>query len=299
MIFNKKIKTMIKRRDFIINSSLALGALAIAPSLAFSAKPKNIGLQLYTLRDEFSKNVKGVLEHVAKSGYKEVETYGYSGKDGFFGTSAKDFKKIMNDNGLKAPSGHYDFNSFIKDNNADFLKSSIECANQLGSEYITVPYLDENLRHDLDGFKRVAQKINEAAVLCKQSGLKLAYHNHDFEFKKFGDKTGYDILLQETDKKLVDFELDIYWAVRSGNDPLALFKANPGRFTMWHVKDMDKSKAEWNTEIGEGSINFKTIFAEAKLSGMKHFFVEQETNYSPNPIESIKTSLDFVSKQLL
>ena len=299
MIFNKKIKTMIKRRDFIITSGLALGAVAIAPSLAFSAKPKNIGLQLYTLRDEFSKNVKGVLEHVAKSGYKEVETYGYSGKDGFFGTSAKDFKKIMNDNGLKAPSGHYDFNSFIKDNNADFLKSSIECANQLGSEYITVPYLDENLRHDLDGFKRVAQKINEAAVLCKQSGLKLAYHNHDFEFKKFGDKTGYDILLQETDKKLVDFELDIYWAVRSGNDPLALFKANPGRFTMWHVKDMDKSKAEWNTEIGEGSINFKTIFAEAKLSGMKHFFVEQETNYSPNPAESIKTSLDFVSKQLL
>lgn len=290
---------MIKRRDFLITSGLALGAVAIAPSLAFSAKPKNIGLQLYTLRDEFSKNVKGVLEHVAKSGYKEVETYGYSGKNGFFGTSAKDFKKIMNDNGLKAPSGHYDFNSFIKDNNADFLKACIECAKQLESEYITVPYLDENLRHDLDGFKRVAQKINEAAVLCKQSGLKLAYHNHDFEFKKFGDKTGYDILLQETDKKLVDFELDLYWAVRSGNDPLALFKANPGRFTMWHVKDMDKSKAEWNTEIGDGSIDFKTIFAQAKLSGMKHFFVEQETNYSPNPAESIKTSCDYVTKQLI
>lgn len=290
---------MIKRRDFLITSGLALGAVAIAPSLAFSAKPKNIGLQLYTLRDEFSKNVKGVLEHVAKTGYKEIETYGYSSEKGFFGTSPKDFKKIMNDNGLKAPSGHYDFNSFIKDNNTDFLKASIECAKQLESEYITVPYLDGNLRSDLDGFKRIAQKINEAAVLCKQSGLKLAYHNHDFEFKKFGDKTGYDVLLKETDKKLVDFELDLYWAVRSGNDPLALFKANPGRFTMWHVKDMDKSKAEWNTEIGEGSINFKTIFAEAKLSGMKHFFVEQETNYSPNPAESIKTSWDFVSKQLI
>lgn len=290
---------MIKRRDFIISSGLALGALAIAPSLAFSTKPKNIGLQLYTLRDEFSKNVKGVLEHVAKTGYKDVETYGYSAEKGFFGTSAKDFKKILSDNGLKASSGHYDFNSFIKDNNADFLKSAIECANQLGSEYITVPYLDEKLRSDLDAFKRIAQKINEAAVLCQKSGLKLAYHNHDFEFKKFGNQTGYDILLQETDKKLVDFELDLYWAVRSGNDPLALFKANPGRFTMWHVKDMDKSKAEWNTEIGEGSIDFKAIFAEAKLSGMKHFFVEQETNYSPNPMESIKTSWDFVSKQLV
>lgn len=290
---------MIKRRDFIINSGLALSVLAIAPSLAFTTKTKNVGIQLYTLREAFSKNVKGTLEQVAKSGYKEVETYGYSSEKGFFGTSAKDFKKILSDNGLKAPSGHYDFNTFIKDNNADFLKASIECAKVLGSEYITVPWLDEKLRSDSDGFKRIAQKINEAAVLCKQSGLKLAYHNHDFEFTKFGNQTGYDILLQETDKKLVDFELDIYWAVRSGNDPLQLFKSNPGRFTMWHVKDMDKSKAEWNTEIGEGSINFKAIFAEAKLSGMQHFFVEQETNYSPNPTDSIKTSWEYVSKELI
>ena len=290
---------MIKRRDFIINSGLALGALAIVPSLAFSAKPKNIGIQLYTLRDEFSKNVKGVLEHVAKTGYKEVETYGFSSEKGFFGTSVKDFKKILADNGLKAPSGHYDFSSFIKDNNTEFLKASIECANELGSEYVVIPWLDESLRSNLDDYKRIAQKANEAGVLCKQSGLKLAYHNHDFEFKKFGNQTGYDILLNETDKKLVDFELDLYWVVHSGNDPLEMFKANPGRFTMWHVKDMDKSKAEWNTEIGEGSIDFKSIFAEAKLSGMKHFYVEQETNYSPNPMESIITSWDFVSKQLI
>ncbi|MDR6844217.1 sugar phosphate isomerase/epimerase [Flavobacterium granuli] len=290
---------MIKRRDFIINSGLALGALAIAPSLAFSTKPKNIGLQLYTLRESFSKDVKGVLEHVAKSGYKEVETYGFSAEKGFFGTSTKDFKKILTDNGLKATSGHYDFKSFIKDNNADFLKSSIECANVLGSEYVTVPWLEESLRSKLDDYKLIAQKVNEAAVLCKQAGLKLAYHNHDFEFAKFGNQTGYDILLQETDKKLVDFELDLYWAVRSGNDPLQLFKANPGRFTMWHVKDMDKSKVEWNTEIGEGSINFKSIFAEAKLSGMQHFFVEQETNYSPNPTGSIKASWQYVSKELI
>lgn len=290
---------MIKRRDFIINSGLALGALAIAPSLAFSIKPRNIGIQLYTLRDAFSKDVKGVLEQIAKFGYKEVETYGYSSEKGFFGTSPKDFQKILTANGLKAPSGHYDFNTFIKDNNADFLKASIECANVLGSEYITVPWLDEKLRSKSDDYKRIAQKINEAAVLCKQSGLKLAYHNHDFEFTKFGTQTGYDILLQETDKKLVDFELDLYWAVRSGNDPLQLFKANPGRFTMWHVKDMDKTKAEWNTEIGEGSINFKAIFAGAKLSGMQHFFVEQETNYSPNPTDSIKTSWEYVSKELI
>lgn len=290
---------MIKRRDFIINSGLALGALAIAPSLAFSIKQKNIGIQLYTLREAFSKDAKGVLEHVAKSGYKEVETYGYSSEKGFFGTSAKEFKKTLTDNGLKCPSGHYDFTSLFKDNNTDFLKASIECVNVLGGEYVTVPWFDEKLRSNLDDYKRIAQKLNEAAVLCKQSGLKLAYHNHNFEFIKYGNQCGYDILLQETDKKLVDFELDLYWAVRSGNDPLQLFKANPGRFTMWHVKDMDKSKADWNTEIGEGSINFKAIFAETKLSGMQRFFVEQETNYSPNPNDSIKASWEYVSKELI
>ena len=175
---------MIKRRDFIINSGLALGAVALSPSLAFAAKPKNIGIQLYTLREAFSKDVKGVLEHVAKAGYKEVVLDGFAGEEG--------------------PSGHYDFKTFIKDNNADFLKASIECANQLGSEYVVIPWLEDTLRSQLDDYKRIAQKANEAALLCKKAGLKLAYHNHDFEFTTFGNQTGDDILLHDTDKKLVD-----------------------------------------------------------------------------------------------
>jgi sugar phosphate isomerase/epimerase len=290
---------MIKRRAFLINSGLALGALALAPSLAFASKKRNIGLQLYSLRDSLPKDVAGVLQQVAKAGYKEVETYGFSAKDGFFGTSVKDFKSILSDNGLKAPSGHYDFSSFAKDGNSDFFKASIEAVQTLGGEYVTIPWLEESVRHSADDYKRLALKINEAAVLCKDAGLRLAYHNHDFEFKPFGNTTGYDILLKETDKNLVDFELDLYWAVRSGNDPLKLFKENPGRFKMWHVKDMDKTKPEWNTEIGKGAIDFKAIFAEAKLSGMQHFFVEHETNYVPNPIESVKTSCTYVEKYLL
>lgn len=290
---------MIKRREFLINAGLALGALAIAPTFAFGTKKRNIGLQLYSLRESLPKDVKGVLEQVAKAGFKEVETYGFSAKDVFFGTSAKDFKAILSDNGLKAPSGHYDFSSFIDKNNSDFLKASIETANILGSEYLTIPWLSESVRTNADGYKKTALKINEAAILCKDAGLKLAYHNHDFEFKTFGNTTGYEILLNETDKKLVDFELDLYWAVRSGNNPLKLFKENPGRFTMWHVKDMDKTDPKLNTEIGKGTIDFKAIFAEAKLSGMKHFFVEHETNYYPNPIESVKTSCAYVEKYLL
>lgn len=290
---------MIKRRTFLINSGLALGAIALAPSLAFSIKNKNIGLQLYSLRDTFPTNVKLVLEQVAKAGYKEVETYGFSAKNGFFGTSINDFKSILADNGLKSPSGHYDFGTFIKNGNSDFLKKAIEAANTLGSQYITIPWLEETIRKTADDYKRTAFKINEAAVLCKNAGLRLAYHNHDFEFNTFENTTAYEILLKETDKNLVDFELDLYWVVRSGNDPLKLFKENPGRFTMWHVKDMDKIKPEWNTEIGNGSIDFKSIFAQAKLSGMQHLFVEQETNYVPNPIESVKTSCQYVSKLLI
>lgn len=288
-----------ERRNFLINSGLALGAIALVPSFAFGTKNKNIGLQLYSLRDTFSKNVKMVLEQVAKAGYNEVETYGFSDKNGFFGTSVKDFKTILSDNGLKATSGHYDFASFIKDGNSDFLKKSIEASNILGSEYITVPWLDESIRKSTDDYKKIASKINEAAVICKESGLKIAYHNHDFEFSPLGNTDGYTILLNETDKNLVDFELDLYWVVRSGNDPLQLFKENSGRFTMWHVKDMDKANENWNTEIGKGSIDFTSIFAQAKLSGMKRFFIEQETNYLPNPIESVKTSYQFVSKHLV
>lgn len=290
---------MIKRRTFLINSGLALGAIALAPSLAFSIKNKNIGLQLYSLRDTFPTNVKLVLEQVAKAGYKEVETYGFSAKNGFFGTSISDFKSILANNGLKSPSGHYDLSSLFKDGNTDSLKKTIEAANIIGSQYITIPWLEEAVRKTADDYKRTALKINEAAVLCKNAGLRLAYHNHDFEFKTFENTTGYEILLKETDNNLVDFELDLYWVVRSGNDPLKLFKENPGRFTMWHVKDMDKIKPEWNTEIGNGSIDFKSIFAQAKLSGMQHLFVEQETNYVPNPIESVRTSCKNVSKYLI
>lgn len=291
---------MIKRRDFLINSSLALGALAIAPSFALNAKKINIGLQLYSLRESFSKDVKSVLEQVAKAGFKEVETYGYStSKNGFFGTSSKDFKAILSDNGLKNPSGHYDLGSLLKDGNSENLKKTIEAATLFGNKYITIPWIDETIRKSADDYKKIAESMNKAAVICSNSNLKLAYHNHAFEFTTFGNTNGYQILLDETDKNLVDFELDLYWVERSGNDCLQLFKDNPGRFSMWHVKDMDKNNQDFNTEIGKGTINFKAIFAEAKLSGMNHFFIEHETNYDPNPIESVKTSCAYVKKNLL
>jgi sugar phosphate isomerase/epimerase len=291
---------MIKRRDFLINSGLALGALAIAPSFAFTSKKRPIGIQLWTLRDTLPKDVKGVLAQVGKVGFNEVETFGYSPKNGFFGTSVKDFKSMLCDNGLKATSNHFDFNGYIENGSTESLKSYVETANILGSEYVTVPYILQNLRgKSIDDYKKLALKINQAAEICKASGLKLAYHNHDFEFEKFESTTGYEILLNNTDKNLVDFEMDLYWVVRSGNNPLQLFKEHPGRFKMWHVKDMDKINPDFNAEIGTGSIDFKAIFAEAELSGMKRFFLEHESNYKPNPIESAAVSYNYIKNNLI
>ncbi|RYG19665.1 MAG: sugar phosphate isomerase/epimerase [Chitinophagaceae bacterium] len=275
---------------------MVAAAAVLAPSFAFAAREKVVGLQLYSLRDDLPKDVKGVLEKVAKAGFKEVETYGFSIKDQFWGLTPQELKKILDDNGLKAVSGHY---SYLIDDNEAELNAAIAAAKVLGSEYVTVPWLDQSIRKNADDYKKLAIKINKAGQVCKDAGIRLAYHNHNFEFDKHGDTTGYEILLSGTDKSLVDFELDLYWVVRSGKDPIKLFKENPGRFTMWHVKDMDKNKKEWNTEVGQGSINFKTIFAAAKLSGMKHFFVEHETNYKPNPIESVAASCGYIKKELI
>jgi sugar phosphate isomerase/epimerase len=291
---------MIKRRNFLISSGLALGALAIAPSFAFAAKKKSIGIQLWTLRDTLPKDVKGVLAQVGKVGFNEVETFGYSIDKGFFGTSVNDFKLILDDNGLKATSNHFDFNSMIKDGSTDLVQSYIETANNLGSEYVTIPYIVSELRgKTADDYKKLALQINTVGELCQAGGLKLAYHNHDFEFTKFGSTNGYEILLNETDKNLVDFEMDLYWVVRAGHDPLQLFKQHPGRFKMWHVKDMDKANPDWNAEIGRGTIDFKSMFAHAELAGMKRFFLEHESNYKPSPIESAKTSFNYISNSLL
>ena len=290
---------MITRRNFIINTGLAATAVLALPSFAFSMDKKEIGLQLYTLREELPKNVKLTLEKVAASGYTTVETYGFSIKDQFWGLSPKELKKILDENNLKVPSGHYNSGSFLYDGNTEELIAAIEAAKILKSEFLTIPWVDELFRRNIEDYKKIASRLNLAAKTCADKGLKLAYHNHDFEFQKHNGVTGYEILLNETHKNEVYFELDLYWVVYSGNDPLQLFRENPGRFKMWHVKDRAKTNQALNTEVGSGLIDFKPFFAAAKQSGMTHFFVEQENNFAVNSFESVKTSCDFISKNLI
>ncbi|MFB9863491.1 sugar phosphate isomerase/epimerase family protein [Rufibacter immobilis] len=316
---------MSKRRQFLQQLGLLSAGLALSPSLlacesssssqsAASAGAavasgaaasgrgvlKEIGLQLYTLRDYLPKDPKGVIAKVAQAGYQDVETYGYSPTGGYWGLSPKEFKELLKANKLVSTSGHYEFGQYMKDGNLDIVKRYVEAGTTVGHQYITVPYLDGAMRRSADDYKRIAEKTNKAAELCKASNLKLAYHNHAFEFEAYGNTTGYDILLQETDPALVSFEADLYWVVRAGRKPADLFRQHQGRFVMWHVKDMDKTSPDLNTEIGTGSINYQEIFGQAKLAGVHRIFVEQE-NFaaSKDPFQSIRQSRDYVKNTLL
>lgn len=291
---------MNSRRFFLKQSALIAASFAIMPSLAgIPIKKKAVGLQLWTVKDIIEKDLSNVISKIAQIGYKEVETFGYSKKNGFWGLDAKAFAELLKKNGLKSSSGHFDLDSYLQGKKTDQLQDYINAANILRSEYITIPSLPYSLTKTADGYKKVAEKLNEAALTCKSAGLKLAYHNHDSEFKELGETTGYEILLNQTDKKLVDFELDLYWANRAGQDIIKIFKDHPGRFKLWHVKDMDKNNQDLNAEVGTGSIDFKSIFAAAKLAGVKHYIVEHESNYKPDILGSVQSSFNYIENRLL
>ena len=214
---------MITRRSFVKRSALAVTATALMPNMIFANdNPRVVGLQLYSLRETIGGDVAGTLGKVAGIGFKEVEPYGYSQENGFWGLSVPKFKNLLDNNGLKSPSGHYSVDSFLSvdgtDNDFNYL---LDVANGLGQQYIVIPYLPDDLRTSIEDYERLADKMNAAGKMCQQAGLKLAYHNHDFEFKDYDGKTGYRTLLDNTDKDLVYFEMDIYWVVRGGKDPAA------------------------------------------------------------------------------
>lgn len=287
------------RRNFLKQSAILTSGFAMTPSDLFLTQTK-IGLQLYTLRDDIAKDVKGVIGKVAAAGYKEVETFGLSKEQKFFGLSVKEFGQLLKANNLTTPSGHYMPSEMLFENgNGDDVKKLCDVGNTLGHKYIVIPYLEAGRRKSIDQYKALAERMNKAGEICKKANLQLAYHNHDFEFLEIDGQRGYDVFMNETDKGLLKLELDLYWVVRAGFNPVDLFKKQPGRFPMVHIKDMDKVDRTKNTEIGNGSINFKKIMANAKLGGIKHYYVEHENNYVPDTIGSIQKSYAYIRKNLL
>lgn len=286
------------RRNFLKQSALLTTGLAMNPN-EFLRKQTMIGIQLYTLRDDISKDVKGVIGKVAAAGYKEVETFGLNNEK-FFGLTVKDFAELLKSHNVKSPSGHYMPSDMLFNNgNGDDVKKLCDVGHTLGHQYIVIPYLEEGRRKTIDQYKALAERMNKAGEICKSANLQLGYHNHDFEFMEIDGQRGYDILMNNTDKDLLKLELDLYWVVRAGLDPIDLFEKQPGRFNMVHIKDMDKADKTLNTEIGNGSIDFKRIINKSALGGIKHYYLEQENNYVPDTSTSIVKSFSFIRKKLL
>ncbi|MFL5745659.1 MAG: sugar phosphate isomerase/epimerase family protein [Niastella sp.] len=285
------------RRDFLRQSSLLTTSLFISKEEWFF-EPQKIGLQLYTLRNEMGKDAKGTLAKVAAQGYKTVETFGY-GNGKWFGMNAAELRAELKSHGLTTPSGHtFPASVFLQNGWEEKWKPAVADAKAVGQEYIVIPWMEEQYRTDINNFKKMAAVLNKAAEICKQTGIKLAYHNHDFEFAPLAGTNGYDVLLKETDPKLVFFEMDIYWVSKAGKDPLAFFSKYPSRFAMWHVKDMDNTAQKNFTEVGSGVIDFKKIFTHAKQSGMKYFFVEQD-QCPGAPLDSTAKSIAYLKKNIV
>jgi sugar phosphate isomerase/epimerase len=244
-------------------------------STAAGPGTRSIGLQLYTVRTLMEKDVEGTLAKVAEIGYREVEFAGYYDRD------PKKLRATLDRLQLTAPSAHHPLEA-LRSN----LAGVLDAAQTLGHRYIVCPWIAEPER-TLAGYHKIAGEFNQWGKACQDRGLRFAYHNHDFEFKPTDGKVPYDVLLAEADPKLVAMELDLFWVTAGGQDPLAYFEKHPGRFPLWHVKDMRKaarSTAVAGTvngagivPVGEGDIDFGRIFAHAQQAGLDHFFVEHDS----------------------
>jgi sugar phosphate isomerase/epimerase len=281
-----------KRRQFI-QTAAAASAAALIPSFALAAPKRKIGIQLYTLRDVIFKDVQGTLKQVADFGYQELELFGYN--DGkVFGKPVSEVAKMVKDMGMKITSGHYVTGLISQPNKPASVGTLVNGWEQaasdakiLGQEYMVIAYLQKDERKTIDDYKKVCELINKNAEICTKYGMRIGYHNHDFEFEPIDGQVPYDLMLKELDPKSVSMELDLFWATYANHDPIKLIADHPGRFEQWHVKDMRKEDRKLNADVGTGTIDFKAIFAKAKESGFKHFYIEHDT-YPVSSIESVK-----------
>jgi len=319
------------RRLFLQQASLAAAGLLLPGGMqAFASGnglPKKVGIQLYTMRDQLDKNPTDTLTRISKIGYQEVETYygytpGSAGK--FWGLPVKELKSLLASLNMTSPSGHYGLNNYLTEGNGkdDELKAQVEYAVELGQQYFVIPALPMaqwDATPTASHYKFISEQLNKAAEYCKKAGLKVAFHNHFWEFKPLADQagTGYEIMLKNTDPGKVFFELDLFWAIKSGFDPVKLFAKAPGRFFALHIKDIDKAKPEVLVspankdkkamellsmasfaDVGTGAVDFKRILAKAPAAGVKHLYVEQDV-IKTDHFQSIANSYAYVKQQLL
>lgn len=290
------------RRSFIKAGSLAMAGAALFPDRLLAApKPKIVmGIQLYSVRDDMKLDPLGTLQKLADIGYKYVEHANYVDRK-FYGYSAVEFKKILDGLGVKMLSGHTVMNKNHWDAAAndftDAWKYTVADAAITGQEYVISPWIDEKSRRDADELKRFMDMFNKSGALCKKSGMKFGYHNHDFEFsEQLNGVKVFDIILQNTDPSLVAQQLDIGNMYHAGGIAVDILKQYPGRFELMHVKDEIKTAAGGemgdlyeSTILGKGIIPVKNVIdLGKKAGGTKHFIIEQESYQGITPIDCAK-----------
>ncbi len=247
------------------------------------------GLQLYTLRDDMPKDPKGVLKQVASFGYKQIESF--EGDQGiFWGMSNTDFKKYMDDLGMVIVSSHCDINK-------DFDKKAAEAA-AIGMKYLICPWIGPQKK--IDDFKKIADQFNQKGEICRKNGIRFAYHNHAYSFEPLEGQMGQDVMMNNTDPALVDYEMDIYWVAAAGQDTEAWLKKYKNRFRLCHVKDRAKGATpadqDASVDLGTGSLDFSKLLRTAKENGMEYYIVEQEKYEGTTPLKSVEANAAYMKK---
>jgi sugar phosphate isomerase/epimerase len=253
---------------------------AAAAIVAPRRKIERVGLQLYTVRDLMKADMPGTLARVAEIGYKEVEFAGY------FGRTPREVRDLLKRNHLTSPSTHLPYDSFQN------WQKVLDDSKAIGHRWVTLPWIPEEKRRTVADWKGIAAQFNQVGKQAKSSGLRFAYHNHNFELTPIDGVRPLDILLGETDPAFVDFEMDIYWVVFGGGDPLDYFKRFPHRFALAHIKDSAGPPDNKMVDVGQGKIDFRTILAQSDKAGFKHYFVEHDQ--PADPIATIRNSYNYL-----
>lgn len=300
---------MQKRRDFLKISAVGsvgmmlLGAAGCNTPAAVDRKSFGVGLQLYTIRDAMAADALGTLKKVSEIGYKNLELAGYSeGK--FYGYSPAEFKKIVADLGMVTLSSHTQVES--ANITMDKAKLMADAHAELGVKYCIKPWIEE-VDRNIESYKKTIADCNEVAKITKAVGIQFGYHNHNFEFKNVdGVIPYYDIFLKEMDADLITMELDLFWASKAGQDPVAMFNKYPGRFQLLHFKDMRTNQPPFYEvikddicSVGEGVIDFKKILAAKEVAGTKFIIVEDDNQGNGKPFEGIDTSIKNITTKIL
>ena len=285
---------MTTRREFfqslkLLSLGLLLpGSAAKVSGKGFTKERKELGVQLWSVRDIIGTNLQGTLEALSLMGFTGIEPYGYNGR--FYGIPAREFKTLCDDLGLEIYGTHTSVS-------IDNIREYAETAASIGMSFLVLPSFGARPTATPDDFRVAAEEMNRMGEVCNELGLRFAYHNHDFELRKIGEELPYDILLNETEAGLVSFQADTYFFAKVGLDPIPFFAKYPGRFSMLHVKDIDF--AGKSCIIGNGVIDFKTVVAAGRKAGVDLLIYEQEECSEGSPLHCAEQSIRYIHSHLL